>query len=96
MNQSLDVNAIGPALTKFFKRYHSILFFMVLGGGLAVCMFVIISIIGASNVVDESLVTPINSTFDQQTIDQISKLKKDGSGDDLSFPSNVRTNPFED
>ena len=96
MNQNIELDAIGPALAKFFKRYHSILFFVVLGGGLAACMFIIVSIIGASSVVDNSLTTPVNTSFDQQTIDRISKLRSGDKSESLVIPNNVRTNPFED
>lgn len=91
MKQSIDLKNVSKALTRFFERYHTIVFFLFLGIGLAVCMIMIVQIINLSSQTDMSGVTPIDQTFDEATVERLQEL--DRSDQQPHTPSG-RVNPF--
>lgn len=95
MNQSLDFAAIGTSLANFLKRFHAILYFVLVGIGIGICMITIISIINLSSQADATS-EAISSTFDQKTIDRIRQLESRDNTTPIDIPTNQRTNPFVD
>lgn len=91
MKQSIDLKNIGKVFGGFFERYHTIMFFLLLGIGLAICMIMIVQIINLSSQTDMNNVTPINQNFDEATVKRLQEL--DTSNQNPSIPSG-RVNPF--
>ena len=78
--------------SRFFHRYHVVLFVVIAFGGLAI---VILSLSQtAQSSTDTSAVTEAAATgFDKQTIQRLEGLKTTSSSQPLQFPSG-RINPF--
>lgn len=94
MNTSLSLDQIKKSLSKFFKRYHLVIFVVVVIGGMIVVMFMLNNTIQSSS--DTTLIndTPTNAGFDQETIDKLESLNMNsGNSQPLDFPSG-RINPF--
>lgn len=91
MKQSIDLKNIGKGFSKFFERYHTIMFFLFLGIGLAICMIMVVQIINLSSQTDMTGVTPINQSFDEATVKRLQEL--DTSNQNPDIPAG-RVNPF--
>lgn len=93
----MDINptSLKISLTKFIKRYHLLIFTVLVLGGLVVCMFMINNIIIQSSDAAGYEPAASNTSFDQETIDRIKKLytATDGAPDDLNLGQG-RSNPF--
>ena len=89
--QSIDLKNISKALSGFFERYHTIIFFLFLGIGLAICMIMIVEIINLSSQTNMNEATPVNQDFDQSTIKRLEEL--DSPNHETEQPTG-RTNPF--
>lgn len=80
--------------SRFFHRYHFVLFVVTALGGLAIVVFLLNQTIQTSTDTTanaEAIQQSVN--FDQATIKQLEELKQTGSSDPLKFP-NRRINPF--
>lgn len=88
---------LGTSFSSFLRRFHILVFTIVVLGGLIYCMFVINDIIAQS--ASETGYTPASTdtSFDQQTIDKLSQLHPSSAvnpGSDLNLSG--RVNPFVD
>ena len=93
MNASLSLSSLSTALSKFFNKYHAMIFFTVIGLLLAAAILMLYLSLQSTDTVDEST-TMISSSFDQETADRIQRLRESNeSRADLVFPS-PRSNPF--
>lgn len=93
----ISSSSLKTSISSFISRFHGLIFTIIILGGLIVCMLLINDIIHKST--DSTGYTPTgtDTTFDQATIDRISRLHtstdtSNGSGLDLSG----RINPFVD
>lgn len=90
---TLSLTVIKLKIISFLRRYHLILFVIIVTGGLIAIVLVLNDIVSGST----QQVTPVgtpSSSFDKATIDRIDKLR---TGDEATTPldlSNGRTNPF--
>ena len=96
MKQSLDLSSIGKSFSHFFGRYHSIIFFLVIGAGLMICLALIINTIGLSNMTDPSMAQIENTSFDEDTISRLKELDSSevSMGDFEKMFDQGRSNPF--
>lgn len=78
----------------FFERYHAGLFTILVGGGLAVCVFMLMNIFNHSSAPDNYTPTSINTTFDTQTIKRVENLTPITEQPAEPSPVNGRTDPF--
>lgn len=87
--------SLKTSFTKFIKRYHLLIFTVLVLGGLVVCMFLINNIIIKSGDTTGYEPAAANTSFDQQTIDRIKQLHTAGenAADDLNLGQG-RSNPF--
>ncbi|HEY1085692.1 MAG TPA: hypothetical protein VGE34_03115 [Candidatus Saccharimonadales bacterium] len=68
------------------------IFFLLVGAGLGVCMFIVISIVNLSGRTDLAGAS-VNQTFDEATLRRVDELKDNTSDSNINLPSG-RTNPF--
>ncbi len=92
MKKSLSFNS--TVITHTIQRYHSIIFIIIVAGGLTLLMLELNNILSNSS----EQVTPgtdgLSATFDQKTIDRIEKLRtRNDKTSDLDL-SGGRINPF--
>lgn len=73
MNNSInfDVSKLGAAITMFIKRFHTIIFFLVVSGGLFAAIVLLVSIINLSSTKATSSNQIINGSFDEETITRL-------------------------
>ena len=69
---SLDV-VLAP-IARFFHRFHTIMFFVVLSAGIAIAIIILLSIIELSNGVASTSNERISGTFDQATMSKVEAL----------------------
>lgn len=81
-------------LYKFAHRYHVVMFTVVVIGGLAIVMFMLNNTIQSSTDTNSVDAVPIQTGFDQDTIDKLDSLKMNSNASEqLQFPPG-RINPF--
>lgn len=87
-NMNLDLTTILRPVQGFIRRYHSILFFVVLSGLIISAALVVLSIISDKSY-NNSSASSVNNNFDTSTMQRVEEL----SPNSISKPSG-RTNPF--
>ncbi len=87
MNVNLDIPTIIRSLQQFIKRFHSIIFFTILGGLLITGSIFVLFVINNGPLPE---VPPeFSDSFDQETIDKVEQLDPS----ELYKPTG-RSNPF--
>lgn len=84
---NLNLTNLFRPLVSFVRRFHTLLFFLVVSSSLAIAILVLISIIALAPLSAPTSDKAINGTFDQDTIDRIER------GTTPSQPSG-RQSPF--
>lgn len=72
MKNSLDMSSIAKSFSTFLKRFHTILFFLVVSSGLFAAIAMLLGIISLSDTTATSSTQTIDGTFDEITIGQLS------------------------
>lgn len=88
MKTSTDITAIGSGIMTFVRRFHTILFFLVVSVGLFVAIAMLVSIINLSSTTATSSAQTIDGSFDEATI---TRLKQSSSG---QINPGARPSPF--
>ncbi len=88
MKSDINLSGITKGFGAFFKRFHVILFFLVVSGSLFVAIAMLLSIISLSSTTAPSSDQAVNGAFDEATIN---RLKSDESAQ--ATPSG-RQSPF--
>jgi hypothetical protein len=70
---SLSITTLFHPLISFLRRFHTLMFFLLVSGGLAAAILVLISIVSVSSLTASTSDQTINGTFDQTTIDRIQR-----------------------
>jgi hypothetical protein len=89
MKTSIDIRAIQESITDFFRRFHTILFFLMISAGLFIAILILLNIIELSSKAATGNTDKILSDFDQTTIDRVNSL----GGRSASQPGD-RSSPF--
>ena len=89
MKTSLDIRTVKEAIAVFFRRFHTLLFFLMISGGLFVAILMLLNIISISASVAPNSDDAISGEFDQATIERVNAL----GGRSASQPGN-RASPF--
>lgn len=92
---NITTEALKTNLLSFFKRFHILLFTLVVLGGLMAAVLLLNDVIAKSGTSTDYVPAAANTTFDQATIDKIKQLRSgdESAPDDLDL-DNGRTNPF--
>lgn len=71
MKSNIRLSAIVDPVAGFLRRFHMLLFFLLVSGGLFIAIMVLISIINVSSNSNVSSDNAINGSFDEDTIRRI-------------------------
>lgn len=94
MNLTLSPDSIKKFIFAFLRRFHIMIFVVVVLVGLIVIVYLLYNIVISSTNTAGVTQNTTNTSFDKATIKRINDLKtRDQSSDDLDL-SNGRTNPF--
>ncbi len=80
--------------SRFFHRYHFVLFVVTALGGLAIIVFLLNQTLQTSTATPLTTDTSGTTGFDQATIKRLETLRQTNSSEPLSFPTAERINPF--
>lgn len=89
---NLSPAIITSALATFLRRYHIVIFTVIVIGSLAVAVYLVNNVIAASSIPSEQDTN--SSGFDQKTIDALGQLSTSDDPSPLELPTNQRINPF--
>lgn len=95
MKSNISLDAIPALFTKILRRYHVMLFTVLILGGLVVLMYVINQTINTST--DTTQIEgqgQLEQPFDKKTIDQLQELDNNSQSSELNIPSGQRVSPF--
>lgn len=83
------------AIDHFFRRYHVMIFMLTAVIGVSFAVFSLYSIVMQSgNPTEDQINSAANSSFDNDTIDQLNRLLQADSNEKYEIPEGQRTNPF--
>lgn len=71
MNGNIDIKGIGRGVNSFIRRFHTLLFFLLISGGLFVAILMLLAIINLSASTASTSDNAINGTFDEATIQRV-------------------------
>ena len=74
-NTNINLDAIVAPVAKFFHRFHTILFFLIMSIGLFLAIVILLTIIEQSGQTGTPSSELISNSFDQSTIDKIESLE---------------------
>ena len=88
MKNDINIAGVVTSFGSFVRRFHTIIFFLIVSGGLFVAIIMLLSIIELSSSTASSSDQSVSSSFDEDTI---TRLKRGSVAQD---PPQGRTNPF--
>ncbi len=94
MATDLSTAQLLKGYSRFFHRYHFIVFVVTAVGGLAIVVFLLNQTIQTSTDLTQNTETPQATSFDTATIKRLEELKQTGGSEPLQLPANTRINPF--
>jgi len=68
MKNDVKISNLTAPILVFFRRFHTLLFFLAVSGGLFVAIMMLLSIINLSSSTAASSDNAINGSFDEDTI----------------------------
>ncbi len=78
MNSKLSSTSIVLSLSRFFHRYHIIIFVILVLGSLSAAVLMLNDVVALSDKRDGYTSTVKNSSFDTETMDRLKSLKDPG------------------
>lgn len=88
MKNNITLSGLTKPLSQFLRRFHTLLFFLLVSGGLFVAILALMSIIETSSKVASNSDNAISGQFDQTTIQQLKQKSTPAT------PQGDRSNPF--
>lgn len=73
MKKDTSLSAVFKPVVVFIKRFHTILFFLVVSGGLFTAILILLSIVNLSASTAPTSNNAVSGSFDEQTIQMIEK-----------------------
>lgn len=92
MSTEVSTTQLLRGYSRFFHRYHFVIFVVLAFGGLAIVILLLNQTIQSSTDTTDTVQEAI-AGFDTQTIGKLRGLQQTGSSETLQFP-NTRINPF--
>ncbi len=71
MKNSITLSGLTQPVIGFVKRFHTLIFFLVVSSGLFAAIMMLVSIINLSSSTAPSSNNAVSGTFDEQTIQQL-------------------------
>ncbi|MEO5950507.1 MAG: hypothetical protein ABIQ04_03600 [Candidatus Saccharimonadales bacterium] len=91
---NISLASIKLIIVRILRRFHAIIFVLVVLGGLIYIVFNLNDILSSSTQAVAPAGNTLNATFDQKTIDRIEKLRTSTDKASELDLSTGRTNPF--
>ena len=83
------------SIKRLFERFHAVMFFVVVFGGLAVAVYMLSTIISNSSTPAGYTPPSTESSFDTETIDRVDQLRPLSTPPSaFDLPQNERSDPF--
>lgn len=73
MKTDINFSSFGQGIGSFFKRFHTLLFFLIVSGGLFAAILMLLAIITLSSTTAVTSDQAINGTFDETTIERLNQ-----------------------
>lgn len=94
MATQITMTGISNGLSHFLRRYHAVLFTVLVFGGVAVMIFVLNQTVARSTDTTEQQLEASHAGFDAATIKRLNTLNALNESSELTLPANQRTSPF--
>jgi len=91
---NFSIRSIKQLFVRLLRRFHIVIFVIIVFGGLAVVILMLNSIISRSSNSEGYTSQTNNGTFDQKTIQRIEQLKTTDQNNGELDLSHGRSNPF--
>ncbi|MBC7512344.1 hypothetical protein H7142_01630 [Candidatus Saccharibacteria bacterium] len=88
MKKGFSVSSVLVKVGYFFRRFHTLLFFLTVSGGLFIAILMLLSIISLSSTTASGSTQNIDGAFDEETIQRV----KTDSTDQIT--PGARRSPF--
>lgn len=88
MKNNISLSGITKPLSQFIRRFHTLLFFLLVSGGLFAAILALMSIIETSSKVASTSDSAISGQFDESTIQQLKQKSTPAK------PQGDRSSPF--
>jgi len=92
MKNDLDLKAFGKSISGFLQRFHTLLFFLMIGAAVAAALLMVILTLGNTSNGTQDASNVVNGSFDETTI-QALRDQENSSNQPFELPDG-RTNPF--
>lgn len=76
MKNNLNIAGVVKNIGSFIRRFHTLIFFLIVSGGLFVAILMLLSIISLSSTTATSSTQTVNGAFDEATLQ---RLKQDST-----------------
>ena len=90
----ISLITIKRSITTFLKRYHIVLFVVIVLGGLGSAVLLLNNTVNLSGESNGYISTANSTSFDQATINRINQLKSPDQNNSALDLTKGRTNPF--
>lgn len=71
MKKDMNITGVFTGIGSFLRRFHTLLFFLAVSGGLFVAILMLLSIIALSSTTASSSTQNIDGSFDEATIQRV-------------------------
>lgn len=96
MKQSISLSSLTDGIQKFFAKYHSIIFFVVIGALLGVALVMVLAAINYTLPQNEASANSVNTSFDETTIKRLRQLSNPSSQPEDVTLDIRRATPFSE
>lgn len=91
MKKNISISFSIKPVIHFFKRFHAIIFFLIVSACLFIAILLLLPITSLSTSESQTTSQPlVNSTFDQETINKL----RNGSSSGSTYTPGERKSPF--
>lgn len=94
MKSDLSLSAVISFISWFLKRFHVVIFVVIVFGSLAAAVLILSSIVQSSTDTSNQDPTRLNTSFDQDTINRIEELRTRDDNQGTAPLPDGRINPF--
>lgn len=90
MKNNVSVTELIKPLERFFRRFHTIIFFLIVSVGLFTAIVILLPITSLTSKESQTTGQTIDGSFDQATIDRLRK----GNSSTSTYTPGPRKSPF--
>lgn len=90
MKNDISITELTKPLVKFLKRFHTIIFFLIVSAGLFTAIVILLPITSLTSKESQTTGQTVDGSFDQATIDRLRK----GNSSTSTYTPGPRKSPF--